>query len=177
MKIYAIRHGETDWNKLGKIQGATDIELNENGVNQANEAAKQVEEYGFDLILSSPLKRAAKTAQIVSGGRIPIYYRDELIERCFGKFEGCTMEEFDFVGSYNCELNMNEKGMEPVNDLLERISKFLDEVKETYKDKKVLLVTHGGTIRAINVYFNGMPENKVLGATFTKNCQIKEYEY
>ena len=56
MKIYAIRHGLTDWNKLGKIQGVSDIELNEIGIEQAKEAAKKISEYNFDLILSSPLK-------------------------------------------------------------------------------------------------------------------------
>ena len=177
MKIYTIRHGETNWNKLGKIQGITDIELNDIGINQAKEAAIKVDEYNFDLIISSPLKRAVKTAEIVANGKIPIVFRDEIIERCFGEFEGCTMEEFDFPKCYDCNLNISDRGLEPVNDLIERVGNFLEEIKSTYENKKVLLVTHGGTLRAINAYCNGMPEDKIILGTFTKNCEIKEFEY
>jgi len=177
MKIYAIRHGETDWNKLGKIQGKTDTELNETGINQAMEAAKKIAEYEFDLIISSPLKRATKTAEIVSNGKVPIIFRDEISERCFGNFEGYTAEEFDFSGCYDLNINMCDNGLESVHDLMKRVKSLLDEIKNTYEDKKVLLVTHGGTLRAVNALCNGIPENKLLGGTFTKNCQIKEYDY
>ena len=176
MKIYTIRHGETDWNKLGKIQGVSDIELNEIGIEQAKEAAKKISEYNFDLILSSPLKRAAKTAEIVSDGNIPIIFKEELVERRFGKYEGCTTKEFDIAKCYDCKLNLNENGMEPVKDLLKRVENLLNEIKSTYKDRRVLLVTHGGTLRAINAYCNGMCDN-IMGGTFTKNCEIKEFEY
>lgn len=177
MKIYAIRHGETNWNKLCKIQGTTDIELNDAGINQAKEVAKKISEYNFDLIISSPLKRAVKTATIISNGKIPIVVREEIIERRFGKFEGLTSEEFDFSKCYNCNLNISDNGLEPINDLIERVGNFLEQIKNTYSDKKILLVTHGGTLRAINVYCNGMPEDKIILGTFTKNCEIKEFEY
>ena len=177
MKIYAIRHGETDWNKLSKIQGITDTELNETGINQAKEAAKQIKEYNFDLILSSPLKRAAKTAEIVSNGKVPVCYREELIERCFGDYEGSTLKDFNMSRCYDYKLNTDENNLESLNDLITRVNSLLDEIKNTYSDKKVLLVTHGGILRVINAYFNGIPEDGILVPTGTKNCQIKEFEY
>ena len=66
MKVWIIRHGQTDWNKNGKIQGSTDIELNETGIKQAEEVIPTFNEHNFDLIISSTLKRAMKTAQIIN---------------------------------------------------------------------------------------------------------------
>jgi len=87
------------------------------------------------------------------------------------------MEEFDFSKCYDCKENVSDGGLEPVNDLIKRVNDFLNEIKNTYSDKKILLVTHGGTLRAINACCNGIPENNLLVGTFTKNCQIKEFEY
>ena len=66
MKLYVMRHGQTDWNVLGKVQGITDVELNERGIEQAKQAKDKVNQYEIDLIVYSPLKRAKKTAEIVN---------------------------------------------------------------------------------------------------------------
>ena len=176
MKIYAIRHGETDWNKEKRIQGRTDIELNEIGIKQAESIKDLIKNEHFDLIISSPLKRAKKTAEIVSNG-VPIVYSDGLIERNFGLFEGKIMTEINFEDCYNYNLNYDDGSIEKVQDLVKRVYTFLDEVKEKYSDKKVLLVTHGGVIRAIKIYFEGMPENGMLPHAATKNCELKEFIY
>lgn len=91
MKLLLTRHGQTDWNVAGKVQGTTDIELNEIGKKQAEETGKKLLNYDIDIIISSPLKRAKKTAEIIRENRnIPILLDDGLKERCFGKFEGKT---------------------------------------------------------------------------------------
>ena len=67
MKIYVVRHGQTDWNVAGKCQGRTDIELNNTGIEQAKNTKEQLKNYNIDLIICSPLKRAIKTAEILKG--------------------------------------------------------------------------------------------------------------
>lgn len=66
MKLYVMRHGQTSWNVQGKIQGMTDIELNDVGIKQAEDKKEEFNKLDIDLIIASPLKRALKTAQIVS---------------------------------------------------------------------------------------------------------------
>ena len=89
MKIYLIRHGETDWNLEQRLQGATDIPLNENGLELARETAQGLKEVPFDLIYTSPLKRAKQTAEILRGERdIPLIEEPRIREICFGIYEG-----------------------------------------------------------------------------------------
>lgn len=66
MKFYVVRHGQTDWNAEGRIQGKTDIELNETGIEQARQLKELIKDYNIDLIISSPLKRTRKTAEIIN---------------------------------------------------------------------------------------------------------------
>ena len=176
MKVYIIRHGQTNWNIIKKIQGQQDIELNETGIKQAQEKIKTFNKYNFDLIICSTLKRAMKTAEILNSEKnIPIIYTDDLKERFFGELEG-VISDFDEDPMYNINTNINDKNIEPVLDLYKRVSNVLNEVKEKYKDKKVLLVTHGGTSRAIEAYFKGTT-NGIMPPETLQNCEIREYEY
>lgn len=96
MKFYFIRHGETDWNKEKRLQGRTDIPLNETGRQQARDALKKIIPLNLDLIVSSPLIRAKETALIINETlRLPIHFDDRLVERCFGKIEG--MRQIDII--------------------------------------------------------------------------------
>lgn len=79
------------------------------------------------------------------------------------------------VNYYN--LNWNKQNIEPIQDICKRVWEVLDEIKEKYNDKNVLLVTHGGTCRAINAYFNGIGEDGHVQSAKIKNCEIREYEY
>ncbi len=184
MKIYVMRHGQTDWNVEGKAQGRTDIELNNTGIEQARQAKEQIEKYKIDLIICSPLKRARKTAEIVNEtANCKIINDERIIERSFGCMEGKKGEEWKkimedkkhTISNYNlCE---NEQNIEPMKEMCTRVWNLLDEVKENYNDKNILLVTHGGTCRAINAYFNGIGEDGYVQGVDIKNCEIKEYEY
>ena len=81
MIIYIIRHGETDWNVLRKFQGRTDIPLNENGRQVAEWTREGLKEIDFDIVYTSPLRRAKETAQIIVGDRqIPIIEEERIIE-------------------------------------------------------------------------------------------------
>ena len=89
MVLYFIRHGETSWNVEGKMQGQTDIPLNENGIRLAQETAEGMKEIPFDLCITSPLSRARQTAEIVLGGRkVPIIEDARIEELSFGNWEG-----------------------------------------------------------------------------------------
>ena len=168
MKFYIIRHGQTNWNKKGKIQGKTDIELNEEGIEQAKEARKILEKYPIDVIVSSPLKRAKKTAEIINEAKkVPIIFDKAIEERGFGEFEGKVGKEIqdeiwnsEILDNYN--LNKQYKGVESIQDLCNRVWGLFDELKQEYEDKNILIVTHGGVTRAINGYFNGTNKEGII---------------
>lgn len=176
MKLYVIRHGQTNWNLKGIIQGQKDIELNDKGINEARKAKDEFNSLKIDLIMCSPLKRAKETAKILNTDKnINIIYKSELIERGLGDFEGesCITEEDDI---YNYHMNKTIRNIEPVVDLCNRVNELIDEIKNKYKGKNILLVTHSGTARAIERYFYGIDENGNLPPENLKNCEIREYE-
>ena len=182
MKLYIIRHGQTDWNKEGRIQGKTDIELNEEGIEQAKEAARILEDYPIDIIVSSTLKRAKKTAEIINEAKnAPIMFDKALEERGFGDFEGKIRKEIhdEILDSgilSNYSLNKEYKGVETIRSLCDRVWGLIDELKDGYKDKNILLVTHGGVTRAINGYFNGANKEGILEDLKLSNCEIRTFE-
>lgn len=178
MKLLLTRHGQTNWNVEGKVQGRTDIELNETGIEQAKATGEKLKKQKIDLIIASPLKRASKTAQLIAGDReIPILYDCRIQERCFGEFEGKTKKEHNFEEMWNYKINKQYETAESVGEIFERVYQFLDELKEKYEDKTVLVVTHGGVTVPIRVYCEGMPEGmEVLTGLGIENCEVKEYE-
>lgn len=128
MKLLLTRHGQTDQNVAGKIQGITDIELNETGVKQAETTREKLLNENIDVIISSPLKRARKTAEIIKGERdIPLIIDNGLKERCFGKFEWKTSEEFDFDEIWNYKLNKQYEDAESTGELFERVTRFFKQ--------------------------------------------------
>lgn len=162
MNVYFMRHGETDWNKEQRIQGSTDIPLNQNGIDLAEETAKNLFKDGitFRRIYTSPLIRAQATAQIMnrySGAQIKL---DERIrEFGFGQAEGATYAELRtqerFAHLKNWFLNpaeyKAELGAESYEDFFGRISDFLEnEIKPLEgKTDDVLIVCHGGVVRGL----------------------------
>ena len=94
MELYLIRHGQTDWNKEGRLQGSVDIELNENGRAMAKAAGIRLNEVFFDKIYSSPLKRAYETAELIRNNRnLEIIVDESLREISFGAMEGTTYDD------------------------------------------------------------------------------------
>ena len=179
MNLYVMRHGQTNWNVLGKVQGCTDIELNETGMKQAQKAKEEFNQCDIDIIFSSPLKRAKKTAEIVSQDKkVPVICDVRLREREFGELEGKNPEtcQQKFCDAWNYSLNVKTDNVEPVVECCNRVSEFLDELKENYQDKNVLLVTHGGTAQAIQAYFTGIEEDGQVPRTGIANCEIRKYE-
>lgn len=177
--LYIMRHGKTDWNALHKLQGHTDIPLNEEGRNMAREAAEQYRLVHFDVCFSSPLVRAEETAQIVLKDRqIPIITDDRLMEMGFGIYEG-IQDSFQIP---DCPINVLFKdpvhyqpveGGESLEQLFERTGNFLKEVVKPLleQDKDVLIVGHGAMNSAIISQVRKLPLEE-FWSTGIKNCRL-----
>lgn len=176
MKIYFVRHGQTDWNVLEKVQGKADIELNDVGKNQAKELREKTKNIDFDLIICSSLIRARQTAEIINENRnLEIIIDERISEREFGEFEGKKTSEFSFEDFWNYEKNEKYIKAENIRDFFNKIYMFLDEIKEKYKDKNVLIVSHGGVSIPVKCYFNGIPDIGPLNSLCVGNCEIAEF--
>ena len=173
--LYVIRHGETDWNLKNKIQGRVDVPLNDYGIQEANMSKVLLYQTNFYKIISSPLIRARKTAEIINHHDIPIEIDFRIIERDFGEFEGLKKEEFDSTSFWDYPLNNRYVKAESIQQLLNRVYNFLDEYKEVYEKKDVLVVTHSGVIPAICCYFKGIPKNNNIFTYHFKTCEIIKF--
>ena len=101
MKLYIVRHGETDWNKKRRIQGQVDIPLNDFGRSLARKTAKGLSGIPFEVCYTSPLGRAKETARLILEGRkTPILEDQRIIEMSFGDYEGkcCSKSNWEFAG-------------------------------------------------------------------------------
>ncbi len=170
--IYIVRHGQTDWNIEGRYQGRIDIELNEKGIEQAYKIHDELKNIKFDLVFSSPLKRAYKTAKIICNNNI---IKDErLIERCNGELEGKLKSEVEEIIDFN-DPNENKMGIENINDFRYRIKNFFEDITSNYKGKNILVVTHAGVSIYAKCFFEGEPLDSNYNNYKLKNCEYLEY--
>lgn len=168
MRLYILRHGQTDYNKEGIFQGQNDIELNEEGIRQAKTAAKSLKDIKFDKVYVSALKRALQTAKIVTDNELEVDNR--IIERSFGKLEGKkTIPDY--------EKRIEEFGIETLEDLEKRVESFLSDVFQKYKgNKNILVVTHGGVAQIINKLLDKNYNNNNFKDFRLKNANYIYYE-
>jgi len=143
MKITTIRHGETDWNLARRIQGSNDIPLNEAGLNQAERLAKRLAGDPCDVIFTSDLQRAKKTAEIInSRHNVELITSPKLREQGFADFEGKTLTETAVFESFSKFMDEHA----PVD--LKKVGAYIDEILlSDYKN--IFIVSHFGTIRAV----------------------------
>lgn len=149
--LYIIRHGQTDWNVVHKLQGRTDISLNTNGIEMAEKAAQKYKDINFDVCYTSPLVRAYDTAKILLEGRnIEIIKDDRLKEMSFGIYEGVE-NTFEIPNCPIIDLFKNPvayktvEGGESFEELYKRTGDFIEQVlkPELAKKKDILVVGHG----------------------------------
>lgn len=176
MKLYVIRHGLTDCNKENKYNCRYDEDINEDGIKQAKQASEQIKKLSLDLIICSPMKRTKHTCKIVNTNNISVIYDDRLMERDGGALTNTVLDDYYFKEYYNYYSTNIVEGLETLPELFNRVHLFLDEINEKYSDKNILLVTHGAVVRAIQFYFEELPEDgMILNISGQKNCEIKEY--
>jgi len=176
MKLYVTRHGQTDGNVQKLMDGIRDIELNSEGIKQANIAKELLKDIKFDLIICSPLTRTKQTMEIININNSPVIFDDRIIERDCGEFTGKSFHLVDRKAFWNVNDKTVYESAETIESLFERVKNILEEIKEKYKGKTVLLVTHKGVTRAINCYFNGIPEDGNIENIGFANCEVKMYE-
>lgn len=153
--IYIIRHGQTDWNIERRMQGHTDIALNTNGIKQAELIAQKIANLKIDNIISSDLKRAYMTAQIINQNINKNIETDKrLREFCFGTLEGITKDKItqDVWDDFN--KNPKQFNAEAREEIFNRIKSIIDDIKSNNINKNTLVVTHGGPIRMIKYYLD-----------------------
>lgn len=177
MNLFVIRHGQTEWNVLKKMQGSADIPLNDKGLEQAKITKSNLDNVDIDLIFCSPLIRARQTAEIINSDRkLNIIFDHRLKERNYGEFEGKCKSTFNYNDFWAYSKNLNYDKAENVQEFFKRIYDFLDEIKENYPNNNVLIVTHAGVVRAIECYVNGMMSDEEIGTFLPDNASVQEYK-
>jgi broad specificity phosphatase PhoE len=175
--IVLARHGETDWNRERRFQGHADVPLNDAGRAQAVELAAGLDGKTFAAVYTSPLRRAAETAQIVAV-RLGVEARshDALKEVDVGSWSGLSVQEVEarFPAGYARWLEHRCAGWndgETNEELAARVVRGLHEIAREHPDQQVLAVTHGGPIRTAMGVALGLSLDQV-GATvaYLANC-------
>lgn len=174
-KLYIVRHGKTDWNVKGLLQGSADIELNEEGISQAKELSKEINLDEIDICICSPLKRTKQTANLLVGDKVKIVYDDLIVERGFGDLEGKKII-FDLIApQWDYKLNDSSHNIESIRDCLERANSFLNKIKEEYPNKTILIVSHGSFMKALHFNLVGYNEDTDFLSFNPKNTTLYEY--
>lgn len=163
---FLVRHGQTEWNRIGRAQGQSDPPLNQEGEGQAEAVAVRLAPVRFEAAYSSDLLRAADTAGPIMRGRdVPIVQRRDLREKDFGEWEGMTWEDLQHRYPDMLEDLFDEKpafappGGESDLDLLDRVTAAVARIagRQAGTDGNILVVSHGGTLRAMMVAMLGLP--------------------
>ena len=181
MKLYLIRHGETEWNKDGRLQGKIDIPLDETGVRQAEQLRDELSGISFDICIASPLERAKETAKIIVGDKCKIVFDDRITERDFGEFEGMLVKDWEDsagdVDTWDLKINWGERGYEPAKSVLARAKEFLDDVLNKYpSDYCIAIVAHGSLLKALHYNIVGYTDETNFHEFYFKNAEMKEYD-
>ena len=158
--FYIVRHGQTNWNILGKTQGHGNSDLTPKGENQALELSKAIKEYPIDYIYSSDLGRAVQTAEIIGSTiGVDVIQTPSLREMGFGDWEGLLIEEIkkDHAKTYETWRNqphlVNIPNGETLHIIKDRVDAFIKELNEKYDNKHILLVSHSVTVRVMLLSF------------------------
>ena len=185
MEIYIIRHGKTDWNNDRLLQGGTDIELNQDGIDLAMKTGEGLKNVDFDVVCSSPLKRAYKTAELIVGDRdIPIITDDRLREISFGSREGeRSMAVKDdpndpFYFFFHAPEKYDPLDGETFQSVMERTSSFLKEVVEPKENeyKRIMIVGHGAMNKGLQCHMLGHGVKDYWKGDLQHNCAFNIYE-
>lgn len=157
--LYFVRHGQTDWNTQGKLQGHADIPLNNAGKAEAVRLSGKISAIDFDICFSSDLQRAIGTAHILKSAR-PFIIKSSpaLRERNYGPWEGRLFSE----------LLEHEKAGHPLlniesdEEIQKRVFPLLHEIVSNYPGATVLIVTHGSVIRSLLVHLLNIDSSSIL---------------
>ncbi|MEW6095033.1 MAG: histidine phosphatase family protein [bacterium] len=167
MKLILVRHGESTWNKLKRIQGAKNPRLSDKGIKQSQLLANRFNEMRFDAVYSSHLNRAYQTAKILINSNTHICIIEDLQEIKLGVWEGKTIDQVSkeykeiYDKWYQKPLEVKIPGAETILEFKNRVVRTIDGIKRQHPGQEVLVVTHGGVISIYLAHLLEMNLNKV----------------
>ena len=163
-RLFIVRHGETEWNDEGRVQGHSDVGLSEGGRQQSRAVARRLAYALINVAYSSDLRRAIETARIVLGERgVPLHTTPQLREYHKGVFEGLTAEDTKarypelYDASPVKDLDFAPPGGESTRQVSARLAAFVADLKKRHQDETLLVVGHGGSLRAAIVALLDLP--------------------
>jgi 2,3-bisphosphoglycerate-dependent phosphoglycerate mutase len=176
--VWMVRHGESTWNVLGLIQGHDDgPTLTEKGRRQSAEVAERFRDGRIGAIYSSDLARAQQTAALIGAALGLAVESDRGIrERCFGSHEGFPLNSLDTADSGVCgdrvvDASARPEGGESLDDVYERVGNFLERLQDRAHTGDIIVVTHGGPLRAMRAYCAGQSMNGAVWDA-VPNCSV-----
>lgn len=179
LTVYVVRHGQTDWNKDGRIQGGTDNPLNATGREQAATMARTLADVRLDAVYVSSHQRARQTAAVFEG-RAPIVAMDELRERFFGKFEGANDKDPAIVADWNKRRfawTDDMEGGETLESQSRRADLALKQITAKHPNGgTVVIVGHGGINPLLVSQLIGVPALEGASAINQGNDEIYRIE-
>jgi broad specificity phosphatase PhoE len=172
MKIYLIRHGETDWNRQGRFQGREDIALNDNGILQALRCGAALPKDTFRAVITSPLNRARRTGEIIAEhvGVEQLIIEEGITERDFSKVSGLTPKERE---AFYASGEKDDK--EPWEQLTERMFDSLQKYAEQFIPDDIIMISHGASINSVLSVLSGGETG--TGKILLKNTCINIIHY
>jgi uncharacterized phosphatase len=173
--IYAIRHGQTDLNKEGRLQGRNGFPLNDIGIKQAEELRGELSDVKFDYVFSSPQERAVQTAEIATGIKPVVDSRLDVFD--LGEADRLKKEEVKSAGAIPDPTVY--KGVEDQQDFIKRVFSFMQEIESKYVDGRpnILISGHRCTTGAIGAYFQGIPEDHNILRFSSDNGKFNSYSF
>lgn len=174
--IYVARHGQTDWNKEGRLQGRRGMPLNEEGILQAEALAEKLQEITFDYVFSSPQERAVQTAEIATGRKAVVDARLDVFD--LGEADGMARSNVKMAGIIPDPSVY--KGVEDIGSFLERVFSFMKELEErhaAYGEPNILIAGHRCTTGCLGAFFEGMPSDRNILKLSSGNGEYKAYTF
>ena len=165
LTVFLLRHGETAWNKLGRVMGRTQVPLGADGIQQIQKIAPLVATLELDGIYTSPLRRAVQTAKLVAEGtNLPISKSEGLNEIAFGDWTGRHFDDLIDQELYRRFIKSPAKtllpGGETISDVQRRGLKVINEAAQKVPGGRFLFVSHGDVIRAVLCHYMKLPLNE-----------------
>ena len=158
MKLYVTRHGQTQYNIEVRICGRANVRLTEKGISQAHELAQSMQD----------------TDIVGAAIGVPVEVDDRLAERDYGVIDGTYEGTPGFMEQW-VQFGYQYPEGESLLKVVQRVYNFLDDIKQRYADKKVMVISHGGVCRVINSYFESL-DNEDFFKFNLGNCKVLQYD-
>lgn len=179
LTVYVVRHGQTDWNREGRIQGGTDNPLNATGREQAATLGRTLADVRIDAVYTSSHQRARQTAEVFEG-RAPIRPMDELRERFFGRFEGANDKDPQILADWNKRRftwDDSMEGGESLESQSRRAEAALRQIRSRHPEGGTLVIVgHGGINPLLVSHLIGVPPQEGASAINQGNDEIYRIE-